>query len=437
MRRIRMPLFLGLVLSFSSYTATAQELPTLDEIIDKMAAAPTMEGAWSADMKMVMNVMGMSMELIGATTVSGNLSATTMSMNIAGMEMKTKTVLDSEGILWTETDAMGEMFVIKADIEQLAGFEDVLDAMGPLSGNGMLDLMQAPRKQMESFKEFYNLKVTGKETIDGEAVVTIEGPIRADAFDGAFDELDVIDSPMGSAMGPMADMIDESVSLSPIKFLIAERDGTVRAISIGDFNGKPMMEMTVSNLRLDINVDDSTFAYSPPEGVEVMDLANMANMAELGEPQVRTSQPEYNAKFSVGDIAPDFEGAGPDGTMTKLSSYRGKVVLLDFWATWCGPCIRELPNVIETYKEHHPNGLEIIGISLDDDRGKLESFLEEHPEMNWPQVFDGKGWGSAVGKQYGVDAIPFTLLLDGEGKIVARDLRGAVLANAVADLLAK
>jgi len=109
--------------------------------------------------------------------------------------------------------------------------------------------------------------------------------------------------------------------------------------------------------------------------------------------------------------------------------------LLDFWATWCGPCVQELPNVIETYEKYHSKGLEIVGISLDNEKKDLEEFVAKRSGMTWAQVFDGKGWESAIGQEYGVNAIPFTLLLDGEGTIVARDLRGEALGKTVANLL--
>jgi thiol-disulfide isomerase/thioredoxin len=126
---------------------------------------------------------------------------------------------------------------------------------------------------------------------------------------------------------------------------------------------------------------------------------------------------------------------GFDGKPLKLDSYKGKVVLIDFWATWCGPCVQELPNVIATFKKYHAQGFEIIGISLDEDEEKLKSFLAAH-EMPWAQFFDGKGWGNEVGQAYGVKGIPKTYLLDREGKIRRVGLRGNALGKAVEKLLA-
>ncbi|PYJ01766.1 MAG: hypothetical protein DME25_17520 [Verrucomicrobia bacterium] len=124
------------------------------------------------------------------------------------------------------------------------------------------------------------------------------------------------------------------------------------------------------------------------------------------------------------------------GKPLSIASYKGKVVLLDFWATWCPPCRAELPSVIKTYEKHHPNGFEIIGISLDKEESKLTSFTKDKG-MTWQQFYDGKGWGNKLAVKYGVQSIPATYLLDSEGKILAQDLRGEDLEQAVAKALAK
>jgi thiol-disulfide isomerase/thioredoxin len=125
---------------------------------------------------------------------------------------------------------------------------------------------------------------------------------------------------------------------------------------------------------------------------------------------------------------------GYDGKPINLGDLKGKVVLIDFWATWCGPCRAELPNVIATYKKLHPQGFEIVGISLDEDEGKLKEFLGSH-EMPWAQFYDGKGWENEVGQLYGVQSIPATYLLDKAGNVQGIDVRGPALGRAVERLL--
>ena len=132
----------------------------------------------------------------------------------------------------------------------------------------------------------------------------------------------------------------------------------------------------------------------------------------------------------------DFDVKDTAGKPLSIANYKGKVVLLDFWATWCPPCVRELPNVIKTYEAYHQKGFEIIGISLDKDQQKLASFTKEK-NMAWPQYFDGLAWQNKLAVKYGVNSIPATFLLDGQGTIIGHDLRGEALDQAVAKALAK
>lgn len=142
------------------------------------------------------------------------------------------------------------------------------------------------------------------------------------------------------------------------------------------------------------------------------------------------------AALVPGAVFPEFSEKDVQGKPVSVAAYRGKVVLIDFWATWCGPCVAELPNVLKTYQKYHSQGFEIIGISLDQEKEKLESFLKQKG-IPWQQYFDGEGWGNKLAVKYGIESIPATFLLDGQGKIIGTDLRGEALAEAVAKALAK
>ena len=146
---------------------------------------------------------------------------------------------------------------------------------------------------------------------------------------------------------------------------------------------------------------------------------------------------KVQSALAPGAAFPDFSEKNLAGQPLSVGALKGKVVLIDFWATWCGPCVHELPNVIATYQKFHPRGFEVIGVSLDSDRAKLDEFLKKTDGMTWAQFFDGQGWSNKLAVKYGVESIPFTVLVGPDGNIIGTGLRGEALGAAVEKALAK
>jgi peroxiredoxin len=132
---------------------------------------------------------------------------------------------------------------------------------------------------------------------------------------------------------------------------------------------------------------------------------------------------ESAEKTAIGQSAPDFVMNDSKGKSISLSSFKGKYLLVDFWASWCGPCRQENPAVVKAYHRFHSKGLEILGVSLDQEKDSWLGAIKKD-QLNWTQVSDLKGWENIASKEYGVQAIPMNFLLDQEGRIIGKDLRG-------------
>jgi thiol-disulfide isomerase/thioredoxin len=181
-------------------------------------------------------------------------------------------------------------------------------------------------------------------------------------------------------------------------------------------------DFDLAKMKKEFNSLDESLKKSKP-GRKIQEQIN-----NIEKPKVATKTPTLK-------IAPDFLAKSPEGKTISLKESLGKVTIIDFWASWCGPCRKENPSVVALYNELHSKGLNIVGVSLDDDLDKWKEAIIKD-KITWIQVSNLKKWADPIAKLYNVEQIPCTFILDSKGNIVAQDLRGDELKTKVEELLA-
>lgn len=191
----------------------------------------------------------------------------------------------------------------------------------------------------------------------------------------------------------------------------------------GSYLSVLMLEKLINEKTIDIkSAKELTASYNP----EILN-------SRVGKILVEKVNAPTNPT-SIGEIAPNFEGPSPAGEVLNLSDLKGKVTIIEFWASWCRPCRVENPNLVRLYKEMHPKGLEIVGVSLDRTKASWLRAIDDDG-LIWNHVSNLKFWQDPIAKLYNIRAIPASFIIDQEGRIIDKNLRGAQLAARISQIL--
>lgn len=208
----------------------------------------------------------------------------------------------------------------------------------------------------------------------------------------------------------------------PMRFINGKEDSFLSVILLNKMtntNGVALDSIEVGYNKLSANLKASSYGQK---------IGSFIDQQKLIREQQKATQ--------IGGTAPNFSANTPEGKTLALNDIKGKLTLIDFWASWCGPCRRENPNVVKVYNKYHDKGLEIISVSLDRN-GQKDRWIKaiNDDKMTWHHISNLQYWQDPIAKIYNVRSIPATFLLDAEGKIVAKNLRGSALEDKVAELL--
>jgi thiol-disulfide isomerase/thioredoxin len=266
--------------------------------------------------------------------------------------------------------------------------------------------------------------------------------------------LGVGDAPSNFECGPNGELFKEYMAGSDKLTEQMEEPYTTLGDSTADETAKKAAQQTIDSLQqlakeysrkfiidhVPSAISDMLFAFNMQEFTEAeqAEILKLFGEKQPDYPNYKKIMAERKASEStaVGAQYTDIELPAPDGTMLRVSDFvaKNKFTLVDFWASWCGPCRAEMPTVVKAYTDYHKKGFEVVGVSLDNNKDAWVKAIDQL-KMPWPQMSDLKGWECKGALDYNVRSIPANVLIDQQGNIIAKDLRGEDLLNKMAELL--
>lgn len=309
-----------------------------------------------------------------------------------------------------KTDRENFLYLLIDSLDQAKITADASDLMGTYSVKGS--------KESELVQEIsYKLKET---TVKMDSIKAI---YRANVNNSNIDSIRMeLDKGFDSVIGAQRDFITAFIEENPSSFasMMALYQQVGRAAVL-----TPQEDMKYFEI-----VDNALMAkYPNSEHVQSLHV----NVLEM-KSQLKAEE-TAKKKTKIGAVAPEITLPTPKGESFSLSSLRGKYVLIDFWASWCRPCLMENPVLVKAYKKYSRKGFDILQVSLDKEKGAWVEAIKAGRLNKWNHVSDLKYWDCAPAREYGIQSVPSNLLLDKEGKIIAKDLRGSALEEKLKEIL--
>ncbi|AOM78733.1 hypothetical protein BFS30_17055 [Pedobacter steynii] len=271
------------------------------------------------------------------------------------------------------------------------------------------------------FVESGNIKITGGNTTEELKITGSKSQDEYEAYEKTLKDLDDQEAPLYQKWGKVSK--DEQIALEEKVEDLRNQRRARNSEYIKTHPNSPLSISMVSEKAMMGSYDDVALAFKK--------LAPAAQQSEEGK---RISERLMVLKRSaIGEPMLNFKQNDTEGKPVQFSDFKGKYVLVDFWASWCGPCRAENPNVLKAYNQYKDKNFTVVGVSLDDKGENWKKAIKDD-KMPWTQVSDLKGWKNEVSTYYGIMGIPSTLLIDPAGNIIAKDLRGVALNKKLAEL---